>query len=163
MAVTAAMAVIVAKAKSFRPVLKILYTVFACAILALLLFISVVSFLLLKRKNPLGVETFLETSWKNTVATAKDDACKVQKELSCYGFRDDFCVGCWSFNNTNERVCSKEQTPSCPKCDGTSVAMTDGCYSQLLRTVAVAYRPLGIVSAIFAGVVLLDIVVACAL
>lgn len=165
--VASVLGVCAAKATASGGISRILvvsvYTIVLIVILVALIFIASVVLLLTKGKSPLGLEGILEQAWMNTVATERNDACRLQSDFECFGFHDNFCVGCGKFNSSGLRDCSAEQAPYCPICPDTLPTTTTGCYGAIVNATKGYYTPIGISSAVVAGVLLFDGVVVCAL
>lgn len=155
--------VIVARAKSIRIPVLILYSLMALIVIGALVLIAVVMLMLAKGKAPLGIEMALAKAWRNTVAQRKADACRIQKDYKCFGFYDHFCLGCGAFNSSNIRDCSKEQAPLCPICSSTPPKTTKGCYDAIVGYTKNLNIPVGASCSVVAGIVALDALFVCAL
>lgn len=155
--------VCVAKAGNFRLVAVIIYTLILMVIIgALILWLPWCS--CFAKGNLLWeLKDMLESAWINTVAVEKDDACQIQEDFACFGFNDNFCVGCGAFNSSDIRDCSEEQAPQCPICLETLPNTTRGCYGALVNATQRYYNPIGTSSAVVAGVLLFDAVVVFAI
>lgn len=167
MVVASILGICVAKASDPRGVARIfvvsIYTLVLVVIIGTLIFIASVVLLLAKGKSPLGIESALESAWINTVAIEKDAACRLQSDFECFGFSENFCVGCGTFNSSDIRDCSAEQAPQCPICPDTLSSTTTGCYEAIINATKGYYIPIGISSSAVAGVLLFDAVLVCAL
>lgn len=140
-----------------------IYTVVLLVIIAALIFTASVVILLSKGQSPLGMRDSLEKAWYNTVDVKKEDACRLQADFECFGFSDNFCLGCGTFNSSDIRDCSEEQAPQCPICEDTLPSTSAGCYGTIINATKGFYIPVGISSAAVAGVLLFDAVLVCAL
>lgn len=132
-------------------------------IIGALIFTACVVILLSKGQSPLGIKDVLEKAWENTVELKKEDTCRLQADFECFGFEDNFCVGCGAFNSSDIRDCSEKQTPQCPICPDTLPSTKEGCYGAIINATKGFYIPVGISSAAVAGILLFDTVLVCAL
>lgn len=142
-----------------RGTFKILYILLLFIMIVALVFISYVSLALVYGTPPFRLEEKLEEAWISTVEDDRKRACDIEVTHRCYGFYDNFCVGCWALNDSNIPVCSPEKQPSCPYCPKIPVTTIQGCYTALLRVTTPVYKPLGFTCCVIALFLVTDAIV----
>lgn len=97
--------------------------------------------------------TFVSDVWQETVLSEPRAACDLERELRCRGFEDNDCMGC-SSAAIAAGDCTPKQRRVCPDCTSLPSSgdfTTVGCYDTLLSRMQRVARPVGIASAIAAG------------
>lgn len=146
----------VSKGAGFRFSL-ILYTIITLCVIAVLGFVAAVSLMVGNGHLPLGLHGILEQAWENTVANNKDKACKIQRDLACFGFSDNSCVGCGVSNTSGIQNCSAVQSPRCPICQNAEPDTSVGCFGAIVNSTRQYCTPTGVASAAGGGLLLVDL------
>lgn len=158
-------AIIALSRRCLGKVFRIIYVLMALVILAVLLFISIVSLLIVTRRDTDSIEDFVRNAWKSSISSddegVRDEVCKIQERFNCIGFSDGDCTGCVL---GTEAACSEtvpgeteRKSELCPKCGSVERDPDNGCFSEIRGTLKKVYLPLGIITAVLAAIVLLDI------
>eukprot|EP00172_Hildenbrandia_rubra_P004170 Plantae.Rhodophyta-Hildenbrandia_rubra.ctg7924.p1 GENE.Plantae.Rhodophyta-Hildenbrandia_rubra.ctg7924~~Plantae.Rhodophyta-Hildenbrandia_rubra.ctg7924.p1 ORF type:complete len:242 (+),score=35.45 Plantae.Rhodophyta-Hildenbrandia_rubra.ctg7924:479-1204(+) len=166
---SALVALIALSRRCLGKVFRVVYILMALVILAVLLFISIVSLLIVTRRDRESIEDFVRDAWKISIKSedenVRNEVCKIQERWDCVGFSDGDCTGCvlGTESGCSENVDGGFGTKSefCPQCGDVKRDPNKGCFPEIRDTLKKVYLPLGIVTAVLAAIVLLDIFVVC--
>eukprot|EP00188_Purpureofilum_apyrenoidigerum_P002848 Plantae.Rhodophyta-Purpureofilum_apyrenoidigerum.ctg2902.p1 GENE.Plantae.Rhodophyta-Purpureofilum_apyrenoidigerum.ctg2902~~Plantae.Rhodophyta-Purpureofilum_apyrenoidigerum.ctg2902.p1 ORF type:complete len:239 (+),score=43.90 Plantae.Rhodophyta-Purpureofilum_apyrenoidigerum.ctg2902:187-903(+) len=123
-----------------------LFTVLMLALLAVLIFVAVVSFKIVRQGNVASLESDSRAAWERAMTDPQytDNLCQIQQDYNCRGFDDGDCA---------------VQGNMCPTCPDSNTNVMTGCFNAVINEYQKVYRPAGIVSSAMGGLVLLDLLV----
>lgn len=137
---------------------KVIYVIMALVVLAVLIFITVLSAIIRERGASEEVRDFLQESWDRTVTEKPEEICRVEEFYKCRGFDDNDCVQCIL---GTEPQCAA--TTSCARNCGVATYAGVGCYDEIIGSVRRYFLPVAIVGGILSVIVIIDIFMTCAL
>uniref|UniRef100_A0A6T6CPE0 Tetraspanin n=1 Tax=Compsopogon caeruleus TaxID=31354 RepID=A0A6T6CPE0_9RHOD len=131
---------------------KIIYGIIASVLVLLLIAIAVGNLLFATRSNPKELENFFFDAWNESLKDPSYVAqlCQIEQTYHCRGFYDDSC------NSTQQMQCPSCDTPVDP-------SITAGCWNKVLDDFKKYYYPVGILSAILALLLSMDLIAICAI
>jgi len=139
---------------------KVVYGILAVLTVGLLVAIAVVNLLLATKSSSGEIENFFRNAWVRSVQDPNyvEQVCQIEQTYQCRGFYDSSCMGCSSNGGCN----NTKQQLECPTCDAMAdPSITIGCWNKVTQELRKYAYPVGIVSAVLAGLVSMDVVAIC--
>eukprot|EP00190_Bangiopsis_sp_CCMP1999_P001135 CAMPEP_0198737016 /NCGR_PEP_ID=MMETSP1475-20131203/67650_1 /TAXON_ID= ORGANISM="Unidentified sp., Strain CCMP1999" /NCGR_SAMPLE_ID=MMETSP1475 /ASSEMBLY_ACC=CAM_ASM_001111 /LENGTH=239 /DNA_ID=CAMNT_0044500871 /DNA_START=47 /DNA_END=766 /DNA_ORIENTATION=+ len=127
-------------------VMGMFYTLLMLALLAVLIFVAVVSFKFVRGDGVAGLEEESRTAWSRAIGDPEfsDNLCEIQEEYQCRGFDANDCAN---------------EGGLCPSCPDANSNIDKGCFDSFVNEYRDVYRPAGIVSSVMGGLVLADLLI----
>ncbi|GAB0489703.1 hypothetical protein MMPV_000928 [Pyropia vietnamensis] len=126
----------------------------------LMLFLAVSTLLVAAVPLRSAVDAYWADSWSQTVATAPDDVCGLERSLGCRGYRNDQCEACTPAEAA-AGGCTVALRRVCAPCVGGSTAGGRGCVREIEVLTRRWFEPLGIVASVLAGLLLIHMLLIC--
>ncbi|GAB0493109.1 hypothetical protein MMPV_010130 [Pyropia vietnamensis] len=146
-------------------VARVLFVMATLVVAAALVLLATATLLIASESRPDKVKELVRESWVRTVTSNETEivghACALQSEYECSGFDAGDCANCLSGVGEDGRVCTEEEQEVCPRCETGVEAGSPGCYDSIITRTRKVFLPLGVVSAVLAGLALLDIFIVC--
>lgn len=143
--------------KTFR----VIYIILAVVVLALIVLVSVVSWMVFARRNTPAVKSFFKEAWERTVKQRPQAVCAIENAFKCRGFeettcRTERCADC-------DALMKAEFLPGQSEVLFSISSQKSACYPKIRRDIRNIYLPTAIISTLLATFVLVDVFVVCAL
>ncbi|KAJ8907564.1 hypothetical protein NDN08_007675 [Rhodosorus marinus] len=138
-------------------VLKVVYVILLVVVLAVLVFIAVITLKFATGKDGPIIQDAALNSWQASVTNSEftDTTCQIQQEYQCAGFFDNDCTGC---DPSIPSTCTETQLMRCPVCNPDTDPSLPGCYTAVTDEYSSLYLPIGITSAVLGGFAVADMI-----